>query len=158
MTFVLDRADLASVAVLTEALTRLDELARARAPDLPPLYSSGVRYAREPLGTEEFPTSPVMYRRGRGDCAPLAAARASELRAAGYPRAVAFPVEPAAPVCWDNGICPREIHILVTRDGTMNTIEDPSAVLGMRPVPAPMLRELAHASSRFLAAPCGAWR
>ncbi len=158
VTFVLDGADLASVAVLTEALTRLDELARMRRPDLPPLYSSGVRYEAEPLGVEEFPTAPVMYRRRRGDCAPLAAARAAELRVAGYPAAVAFPVEPPARVCYSDTFCPREIHILVSRDGTLNTIEDPSAILGMRPVPPETLRELARDSSRFLAARCGGWR
>jgi hypothetical protein len=160
VTFVLDRADLASVAVLTEALTRLDELARARRGSyLPPLYGSGVRYEAEPMGVEEFPTTPILYERQAGDCAPLAAARASELRADGYPLAVAFPVEAPSPAgCrWDR-LCPREIHVLVTRDGTLDTIEDPSAILGMRPVPPATLRELARASHGLLASRCGVWR
>lgn len=144
VTFVLDAADLPSVRILTEALTRLDELALRRRPGTAPVYESGVRYRTEPIGVEEFPTTPVLYQRRIGDCAPLAAARAAELRVAGFPRAVAFPIEtPDRPCVWDRA-CPREIHVIVSRDGTLATLEDPSAVLGMPGVPPDVLRTLAH--------------
>lgn len=146
VTFVLDSADLRSVAILTEALTALDELALARNPGTAPLYESGAVYRTEPIGTEEFLTTPMIYQRGYTDCAGLGAARAAELRRQGHRRATAFPIEtPDRPCRWDR-VCPREIHVVVTRDGTLATLEDPSAVLGMRPVPPEVLRHLAHAS------------
>lgn len=144
VTFVLDRADLPSVAILTEALTQLDALALARNPRTVGLYESGVVFQSEAIGVEEFPTTPIMYERGVGDCAPLAAARTAELRRRGKPRAITIPIEtPERPCIWDR-TCPREIHILVSHDGTLETLEDPSAILGMRPVSPQILRELAH--------------
>lgn len=146
VTFVLDRADLRSVAILTEALTRLDELALARRPETVPLYESGTVYGAEPIGTEEFLTTPIIYERGVTDCAGLGAARAAELRRKGNRNAVAFPIEnPDRPCAWDR-VCPREIHVIVSRDGTLSTLEDPSSILGMRPVPPATLLRLAHAS------------
>ena len=92
---------------------------------LPPLYRSGVRYAREPLcridGREhmckEFTTAHETLRRGKGDCDDLGPWRASELRLAGEP-AQAFARRSKAG--W---------HVVVRRSDGL--IEDPSAKLGM---------------------------
>jgi hypothetical protein len=97
-----------------------------KAQPLPPLYSSGVRYAREPLCRseggaehmcEEFVTAHEVYRRGVGDCDDLGPLRAAELRLQGEnAQAIARP----SAAGW---------HVVVRRaDGS---IEDPSAKLGM---------------------------
>lgn len=96
-----------------------------RARPLPPIYNSGVRYAREPMChtegvdrvCEEFLTAHEVFARRTGDCDDLAPWFASECRLRGEP-ARAFPRRSA--VGW---------HIVVQRaDGS---IEDPSARLGM---------------------------
>lgn len=103
---------------------------------LPPVYQSGVRYARErewirlPNGSleleglEDWIDALEAVRRGQADCEDLACWRAAELRLAGHPRArVVFNVAP--------GRTGRLFHILVDRgDGEL---EDPSRALGMRP-------------------------
>ena len=84
---------------------------------LPLLYSSGVRYAREP-GTEAWLTAPELFRRGQGDCEDLSCTRAAELRAREGERATPVPLR------WERGW-----HIVVRRaDGRL---EDPSVRLGM---------------------------
>lgn len=89
---------------------------------LPPLYSSGVRYERETRladGTprEQWLTAPVVLLRQAGDCEDLASWRAAELRLQGIP---AMAVPKRSSVGW---------HIVVQYpDGT---IEDPSRKLGM---------------------------
>jgi hypothetical protein len=93
---------------------------------LPPIYSAGVRYAREPLCRtpagvecmcEEFVTAHEVVRRGIGDCDDLGPFLAAQLRLQGEPaQAFARP----SPAGW---------HVIVRRgDGS---IEDPSAKLGM---------------------------
>lgn len=88
--------------------------------ELPPLYRSGVRYEREPRGSEEWLTPLQMLERGVADCEDLAAYRVGELRASGAdPGAVVTIVRTG----------PRTLHAVVRRsDGS---IEDPSRVLGM---------------------------
>jgi hypothetical protein len=88
---------------------------------LPPLYQSGVRYAREAVihgrPKEVWLTIPLLYMRGFGDCEDLATARAAQLIVSGVKaRAVAIPTS----IGW---------HIVVRwPDGR---IEDPSRQLGM---------------------------
>lgn len=97
-----------------------------RASPLPPIYSSGVRYKREPICRtdgiahicEEFLTAHETYARRFGDCDDLGPWLAAQLRLAGDDHARAVPKPSAAG--W---------HILVIHgDGT---VEDPSAKLGM---------------------------
>lgn len=123
------------LAHLTEALTRIDleYLRRYAAADastrspaggpLPPLYGSGVRYAREPSGAERWSSAPLVLWRGAGDCEDLACWRAAELRMHGD---VAARV-----VSTSQQLSPsrRLFHVLVRRgDGRL---EDPSRRLGM---------------------------
>lgn len=93
---------------------------------LPPLYESGIRYAREPMCRapdgaericEEFVTAHEVAARGVGDCDDLGPFLAAQLRLKGE-QAQAFARR--SPVGW---------HVVVRRgDGS---IEDPSAKLGM---------------------------
>ena len=92
-------------------------------PEAPNLYSSGVRYRREPPELrEQFATAPVCLLQGWGDCDDLAPWRAAELVVReGEPGARAIVYE-VAPGSW---------HCVVRRaDGS---IECPSSLLGMRP-------------------------
>lgn len=93
---------------------------------LPPIYSAGVRYQREPLCRtdgemhicEEWLTAHEAYRRGVADCDDLGPWLAATLRLAGDAGARAIPRR--SPAGW---------HIIVRHgDGR---IEDPSAKLGM---------------------------
>lgn len=98
---------------LTAANSRLVEVL-----GLPPLYASGVRYAREPRGAERWQLAPVTLRLGRGDCEDLATWRAGELRASGRD-------------AWARVVRtgPRQLHVVV--ELASGDIEDPSRVLGM---------------------------
>lgn len=87
---------------------------------LPPLYESGVRYQREPAGSEMWDSAATVAARGYGDCEDLAAWRVAELRLAGEEGAEVAVVRTG----------PKTLHALVRRgDGSW---EDPSAELGMR--------------------------
>jgi hypothetical protein len=105
---------------------------------IPQLYASGVYYAEEAPGREDWLDAPAVLRQGFADCEDLAAYRAAELRVAG------FDVEPVIKWQW----IPRElmirqgypadklpskgvwlVHCCVRwPDGR---IEDPSRILGM---------------------------
>jgi hypothetical protein len=92
---------------------------------VPPLYESGVRYAREPRGVEEWNDAVTCFvrwklRRVGSDCEDLACWRAAEL--------VALELDPGArPMLRD--VRPGLKHAVVLRgDGS---IEDPSRRLGM---------------------------
>lgn len=109
-----------------EALTALDRVYLRSHPRTPELYASGVRYLRDadardqgrPL-SELWLTVPDVIQAGGADCKCLAAWRVSELRELG---------EDASPHVLRVG--PSLWHVQVRRgDGT---IEDPSALLGMR--------------------------
>jgi hypothetical protein len=93
--------------------------ARAGRP-YPDLYASGVRYRREPPGSEVWQIPRGMYASKQGDCEDLCAGwRVPQLWLLGETKARPFVKR----------INPRLRHILVERaDGT---IEDPSIILGM---------------------------
>lgn len=63
----------------------------ARHPETPTLMKSGVRYAREPRGSERWQTIPEVLEFMRGDCEDLASWLTAELRARGIP-AEPFPI------------------------------------------------------------------
>lgn len=87
---------------------------------VPPLYDSGVRYQREPLGQEHWLSPSGVLGRGLGDCEDLAAWRAGELVVTGEdPNARAVVVQTG----------PRTWHAVVERED--GSFEDPSAALGM---------------------------
>lgn len=85
----------------------------------PPLYEAGVKYTREPEGSEVWQTWRFVFATKKADCEDLSGARTAELWAAGETAA-----RPTV-----KRISPRLRHIMVRRaDGT---IEDPSLILGM---------------------------
>ena len=125
----------AGLQLALDVLTHLDALTLANNPNIPPLYASGVRYARESRligeGREVPALDPVsgtveerfnhlsrVLEIGAGDCDDLACWRAAELQVrAGIPAR-------AVPVRSDTGW-----HVVVRLpDGS---IDDPSARLGM---------------------------
>ena len=85
---------------------------------IPSLYTSGVRYRREPTAREQWQTALETARLGYGDCEDLVAYRCAELRMKGVR---------AEPYCY----APRPglIHCQVRLPG--GKIEDPSKRLGM---------------------------
>lgn len=111
----LDRAGLepAGQALVTLAMHDL------RAHRLPPLYSAGVRYRREPPGQEVWQLPSQTAERGFGDCEDLSAWRVAELRLAGEAAKIVF--RKSGRNLW---------HALVRRAN--GDLEDPSAKLGMR--------------------------
>lgn len=111
-----------NLAILLEALTRINADYLLRHPSTPQLYQSGVRYRREPPGSERWLSVPAILRTGFGDCEDLACWRAAELRIRGI-RAKAFPTLVPS-------VSGRELwHIKVGVLG--GEVEDPSKKLGM---------------------------
>lgn len=107
--------------LLTAALCGLVAVNRVllRTGGFPRLYESGVRYVREPRGSEDWQTVERALKSGRADCEDLACWRAAELQLRG---------EAARAEVIKSGRA--KYHALVRRgDGT---IEDPSIVLGMK--------------------------
>lgn len=150
-------ADLETAAVLLEALTQFNAIHLARHEE-PPIYRAGVHWIAPPdcisFCEQDWPTIPIIRQRGVGSCNGLAPWRAAELRKKGHPLAVAFPVivpGPPPPL-------PTQMHALVTRDGTVEGLEDPSARLGMPAVSDQTLRALASAHLRYLSPRCTQWR
>ena len=148
ITFQIVHADLRTVAILLEALTALDQVWLHDHPRTPRLYQSGVRYVPED-GSEIWPIIPIVLARGTGNCDMLAAWRCAEMRADGFTDAVAFPIR--------STIDPSLIHCLVSRDGTTNTIEDPSNVLGAPAVPSLDLVPALERSKQWLRRSCRSW-
>jgi hypothetical protein len=111
-----------------EALTRINEHILERAESsgrgLPLLYGAGVRYRPEAAGREDWDPVNVVYPRGWGDCEDLAAVRAAELRHHTGERARADTYVSRT------GPTGRTWHAVVVRED--GTVEDPSALLGMR--------------------------
>lgn len=127
--FVPGVLDKRRLALFVELLTQLDEIYLRENPQTPGLYQSGVRYELMPQ-TEywlEIPWALAFARAGHGvDCKTLAAWRTAELRVReGQPG--------ARPVLSEYYSANEHVyHVRVQRqDGT---IEDPSALLGMRSV------------------------
>lgn len=124
----LDVQDRGGVELSLAALVAWDtmwlRLQRELGQQIPPLYASGVRYARDGIGYERWKSIPVAMRDGTGDCKVLAAWRVAELRVSEVDRgATPLVVEAGGPYS-------RQWHVVVRRsDGS---IEDPSLVLGMR--------------------------
>lgn len=92
--------------------------AQRQARGLPALYRSGVRYRREPRGSERWLLPREVRARGFGDCEDLALWRAAELRNAGVPARVKV-----------IAVRPGLFHAVVQ---TPAGIEDPSKRLGMQ--------------------------
>ncbi len=90
---------------------------------LPPLYSSGIRFQREPehgSGNEDFALPNVTYGRKWGDCDDLVIYRLWELWVQGERSATCRAV-------WQD----NAVHVLVRRAD--QRLEDPSIILGARP-------------------------
>lgn len=115
VTFELNGPQEITAALEGGTLAALWQLSRRR---FPLLYASGVRYQREPEGSEEWRLPAQVLRAGHGDCEDLVMWRAAELRLQG---------ERARPWCYQ--VRPGLIHCVVKRaDGR---VEDPSRKLGM---------------------------
>jgi len=113
-------------ALTPEALSRACSILLGAAVEdvesLPALYSSGVRYRREPAGSERWLRPSTVRSVGAGDCEDLAAWRTAELIVTGQDPASRMSLVRTGPAM---------LHAIVRRgDGR---IEDPSALLGMVP-------------------------
>lgn len=121
-----------SIHRLLECLAEIDADYLRTFPETPALYRSGVRYAQEPPGIEDFCDIPTIlqsfHQRNPGervfvDCEDLAAWRAAELRLAGVRAVPTFNFSPMI----GGG---ASFHVQTLRpDGV---IEDPSVRLGMK--------------------------
>lgn len=109
------RATLAGLVMVNRAELR-------RCPHFPRLFSSGVRFRREPRGVETFVDARTCLAQGHGDCAHLGAWRVAEL--------VERDGEPAKlKIIWPLKRRPKLFHVVVRRgDGS---VEDTSRLLGM---------------------------
>lgn len=102
-----------------------------RTGELPPLYSTRVRWRAEPKGVESFVDGVVCLRRGHGDCAHLCSWRLAELQEAGEPANLHIYWK------WQKSGLARLYHVQVRRlpgRGDMGEnldLEDPSARCGM---------------------------
>lgn len=106
------------VEALLEGLARVCAAQIAAGAVRVPLFSSGVRYEREPAGRERWQSARETLRRKAGDCEDLVAWRVAELRARG---------DNARPLVYQPR--PGLLHCVVRRgDGS---IECPSRILGM---------------------------
>lgn len=108
-----------------KALAKLDELMRLSveqrlAGRVPALYSTGIRYKREPRGIDQWLTAEETYAHGMGDCEDLAVWLAADHIVAGDPSAcvVIKPVRPGL-----------DHALVMTGDGKV--LRDPSRILGM---------------------------
>jgi len=114
----------ASLKTLLMALMHVDILYLRAHPETPRIFESGVRYAEEPPGQEDWQDIPTTLKLGIADCEDLSCWRAAELR-------VRHGVQAEPTFIWKlrpNG--GYLYHILVRYpDGR---IEDPSRTLGMR--------------------------
>lgn len=111
--------DMSELVSLLEFLANVDREWVRKHPGTPTLYQSGVTYAREDKGKNDYLSWPAMLVRRRADCEDLSAKRVQELRDGPDPEArfdVYF-------------VSPRLIHIRVRRSG--GRIEDPSKMVGM---------------------------
>lgn len=89
-----DPAHFAPFQIALEGMCKLNEWHMRRAlkdtekgigVPVPPLYRSGIRYAEDDPGREDWRDCYVILKRGKADCDGLVAYRVGELRAAGIP-------------------------------------------------------------------------
>jgi len=115
------------VRALAEVAVQVNRSFLREYPATPRLYSSGVQYKNEPIGSvDELVDVPTICNRGWGDCFHLAAWRVAELREDGEERA-SIRVQRKRMTL--GGRSAKVYHVLVRRgDGE---IEDPSRLLGM---------------------------
>jgi len=107
-------------AVLEIAVDRARREIRSKL--VPHLYQSGVKYAKQNPSACAFRTPLDVFKRKQGDCKQLVLWRIAELREAG---------EDAKPrIMWIADKKGLRAHAQVRRGN--GTIEDPSALLGMR--------------------------
>lgn len=121
-----DGAKLGVLLALLDALIKANVAYLTEVPETPGLFASGVRYAYEPVGREDWQDIPETLARGTGDCEDLACWRVAELRVRERDHAV--------PLIRKRVHQGRTLyHIAVHRqDGQL---EDPSRLLGMGRVP-----------------------
>ncbi len=123
---------------LRQAIKKMESGYRGTIEIIPPLYASGVYYAEEPPGREDWLDCLAVLRQGFADCEDLAAYRAAELRVHGIaaeavlkwqwiPRDIMIAQGYPADKLPSRGVW--LVHCLVRfPDGS---IEDPSKILGM---------------------------
>lgn len=109
---------------ILEATTLINQI-YLKTHQVPPLYSSGVRWQNEPTdwGYEDFAIIPAVMQRGWGDCDDLAPWRCAELREQGERAKIRIQWKTMN----DGG---KLYHIVVRREN--GQIEDPSRILGMK--------------------------
>lgn len=123
--FEIDTSNQERAALLLCALTELlvpEASADIKANSVPPLYQSGVSYAKQNPRACAFRSPSDVKKRKAGDCKQLVLWRLAELANAG---------EKGTPrVIWLNNKTGLQAHILIRRaDGNL---EDPSVILGMK--------------------------
>jgi len=117
-------AEPGALEAVAEGLVRLNEWYLrqfdARGADVPPLYSSGIRYRREPVGREWWESASDLFgvlTHASGDCEDLSAYRTAELRFTGEDEDARVKIVRTS----------RAFHAVVERgDGS---IEDPSRII-----------------------------
>jgi hypothetical protein len=118
----------AALEVVVEANQYAMREARRKGKPLPPLYSSGVRYQREPWRHEEFADALTVLKRKWGDCDDLVPYRVAELREAGEAAKIRLYRR-------RNKRSGNTVHVQVRRapsaEFPRGRIEDPSRLLGM---------------------------
>lgn len=130
-----------TIRALWAALEALSDVDASQLGRVPPLLSSGVRYRSERRSdgrwSEEWRDAATTYRERHGDCEDLAAWLAAELRVSGRD-AIPLPFFAA----------PRLVHCVVW---TPAGVIDPSAILGMPPLPGADFRLSISESLRWIA-------
>lgn len=120
----------AALEVVVQANQYAMREARRKGKPLPPLYSSGVRYQREPWRHEEFADVLTVLKRGWGDCDDLVPIRVAELREAGEDAKIRMFRRRRRRNASGN-----TVHVLVRRGPSAEfprgRLEDPSRFLGM---------------------------
>lgn len=123
--FEFARLDPETLAIMVDALFKLNLIYFARYPTEPILYQTGTRYQKEPKFQERFVSAQVLRRRRRGDCEDLACDVAAWRVIHGE-----TDCRPDILDQYNPKTDRRVYHIRVRRHD--QTIEDPSARLGMR--------------------------
>jgi hypothetical protein len=111
------------IRMLVKVLIVADRLHLQAHPTTPKLYAAGIRYLREGPDSENYQNIPRTLELKTGDCEDLAAWRIAELQEEGEDVHLVIRE-------YDEPQDETDYHLLVGRaDGS---VEDPSAILGMR--------------------------